>query len=260
MAGSIRRLYSVLLWCAIAALSVGATLVVLLPAAWLAPRLAEATGGRLSVREVDGSIWRGSGQLYLAAPGLPDAARALPGRLDWRTAGLPLFLGRLEVELSDPALLKEPVALTVERDASSIAAGGLALPLDELGALGAPFNTLEFTGRAQCEWGAWRIERGRMSGHAQIRLLELASPLSSVRPLGSYRIDLDAKREGVALDLVTEQGPLVLDARGLIGGEGLALSGHARAEPEAADRLADLLGILGKRERGGVAFSFGTLD
>jgi general secretion pathway protein N len=259
MPGFRAGLGSFVLWGAVALVSIGVTLCAVLPAAWVAPELGEATGGSLSLRDVEGSVWSGSGQLVVGSAGDVEEARELPGRLSWHASPAGLLSGRLAVELRAPAILAQPVVLVVERNTLSIGPGHLTLPLEMFRALGAPFNTLDFSGGLVCDWGPWQIEAARTTGHAEMRLVDLSSRLSAVRPLGSYRLTLNGQASVVALEVRTDTGPLLIDAQGSVSSQGIELRGKAQAAPDAQEQLADVLGILGRKEAGAVTFSFGGL-
>jgi general secretion pathway protein N len=253
-----RRLQTGLALAVVACVVVALTALVMLPAAWLAPRLADATDGRLSLRDVEGSLWAGSGRLFLGAPNDSQAGMPLPGRLGWDARAASLLSGQLEVLVSDPELLQQPVRLVLGRNSIELGEGQLNVPLQLLSGLGAPFNTLDFVGQAVCNWTGWRVEAKRASGHAEMRLIDIATPLSAVRPLGSYRISLDGAANQIEIAVDTQHGPLILSAVGHVSASGMTVQGRAHAEPGSEDRLADLLSVLGRQEVGGVAFSFET--
>ena len=56
-----------LLWCGVALLAVGVTVISQYPAAWAAERVASATGQRVLLADPQGSIWHGSATLALTA-------------------------------------------------------------------------------------------------------------------------------------------------------------------------------------------------
>jgi general secretion pathway protein N len=60
-----------LLWCSVALLAVGVTVVAQYPAAWAAERVAAATGHRVLLADSQGSIWHGSATLALTATAAP---------------------------------------------------------------------------------------------------------------------------------------------------------------------------------------------
>lgn len=228
------------------------------PAAWLDQRFADATGDRLYLQDVEGSVWNGSAELVLGQVDEPQASRALPGRFQWHMAWTGLLHGRVEILLSNSQVLKAPLTISIGHALVAMGADGIRLPLALLYGLGAPFNSLGLQGTIVCDWTSWQIGSSEARGHAEVRLIDLASAFSTVRPLGSYLATFDGMGSSTALKVVTQEGPLLIDAVGNVNALGLSLSGHARAQPDAQERLADLLGVLGHVDQGVVAFSFGT--
>jgi len=76
-----------------------AFLVVNLPAVWLDVALARSSGGKLTLGETDGTVWKGQGALALRSSG---GYRRLAD-LDWKLRPLSLFAGRLSFALSGSA-------------------------------------------------------------------------------------------------------------------------------------------------------------
>jgi general secretion pathway protein N len=230
----------------------------MLPAAWVSSELARHTAGRLSLHEVDGSIWNGSAQLVLGSDEDPDTSAPLPGRIEWQVDPSALLGGHIAVHITAAELLERPVDVAISRNEFELGAGHWQMPLAPLVALGAPFNTLKLGGHLDCHWNFWHVDSGKMSGESEIQLTDIVSSLSPVRPLGTYHVVLTGQGEQVALLLATLKGPLLIDAKGQFNESGIAIAGLAHAEPGEEERLADLLGVLGRRDANGVAFSFGT--
>jgi general secretion pathway protein N len=84
-------------------------------------------------------------------------------------------------------------------------------------------------------------------GLVEVRLLNVASPISPIKPLGSYALTFQIARE-VQLDFSTINGPLLLTANGSIEKGRLSLQGEATASPESLDSLIGLLSIIGKKD------------
>ena len=85
-----------------------------------------------------------------------------------------------------------------------------------------------------------------------MEVYNLASPISPVKPLGSYAIQANLAQHSTNWILSTTAGPLLLSGQGVmthdLGGKGLQFSGEASATPEAEDALLGLLSLLGKKE------------
>ena len=85
-----------------------------------------------------------------------------------------------------------------------------------------------------------------LEGQAQLDALSMSSRLSTLRPMGSYRLTLQG---GAAptLGLQTLQGALQLSGSGQWVGQRLRFTGEASAAPEREGALSNLLNIIGRR-------------
>ena len=84
-------------------------------------------------------------------------------------------------------------------------------------------------------------------GLVEVRFQNVASPISPVKPLGSYVLTLQIK-QAFTLDFSTINGPLLLTANGLIEKGRLSLQGEATAPQESIDSLIGLLSVIGKKD------------
>lgn len=243
-----------------ALLGVLIALVAFAPASWLARALASATGEHLLIVDSRGSIWDGSGVLVLTGgPGARDAA-SLPGRLHWRMGlkGLGLQLaarqdccinGELLIGIR-PGLGR--MQLSVDNRADWLA----RLPAAVLSGLGTPWNTLQLGGSLRLSARDLQFEsvqgRWRQSGELNLDLVNLSSRVSTVAPLGSYRLGItaDASNPGVStLRLTTLEGALQLSGAGTLAPGGKSrFVGEAGAAPGREDALSNLLNIIGRRQ------------
>ena len=226
------------------------------PARWLRALVQQASGGQVLLEDARGTLWLGSARLTLTGgAGSLDAA-TLPGRLSWRlrpawsgnAAGLALHLG------ADCCL---PQAWVWQL---SPVWGGLQMvfsdarshwPAQLLAGLGTPWNTLQVQGQlvlgTQGLRLTWLAGRLQMTGGAQLDALDLSSRLSTLQPLGSYRVTL-AGGAAPALLLSTLAGSLQLSGRGQWVGNRLRFDGEASSTPEALPALSNLLNIIGRRD------------
>ena len=70
-----------------------------------------------------------------------------------------------------------------------------------------------------------------------------------MRPLGAYRIDVDASGDSTKVGINTIEGPLKLSGGGIFTPRtGLRATVSAEAEESERLRLQSLLGLLGRRE------------
>lgn len=247
-------------------------LLMFAPASWLADTVTARTGGRLVLAEAQGTVWSGDAVAVLTGgPGSRDA-RALPGRLGWHLR--PQGLG-LRLVITQDCCLPEPVALIVrpgwgrvqaelvnDRQAQAAAAAGASGGVDAgvnaqwpagwLSGLGAPWNTLELTGTLRLRTQGLRMQwvQGRLvvDGHADLVFQDVASRVTTLDRLGTYRLSLEGAQGQVMLGLATESGALLLNGTGTVGSGGLRFRGEASAAEAEQGALNNLLNIIGRRE------------
>lgn len=259
---------------ALAGVATGAVVagIAFAPAAWLAGAVGTATDERLQLADARGTVWDGSAVVVLTGGVGSRDASALPGRLQWRLGldgaafalrarqacclnGEVLLrvmpgLGRVRIEL--------PTAATVAGAPAALTALG-QWPASWLMGLGTPWNTLQPAGTLQLSSPGLMLEqvqgRWRFSGRAELTLASLASRLSTLDTLGSYRLRLsgDAERgEAASVQLSTMAGALQLSGSGQILGPGAAsrlrFTGQASAAAGSEAVLGNLLNIIGRRQ------------
>ncbi len=257
---------------AVAGVLLGSLLALLVwpPAAWLASAQARARDGRRLLADASGSIWSGSAVPVLTGGPGSRAAAQLPGRLRWtlRPDGAALLLalqhdccidGTLRVRVV-PGLGQWRLELPATAAGAQAPAAGQApaaalahWPAAWLSGLGTPFNTLDLSGTLILGTPGLTLEsargRWRLDGRAELTLQGLSSRVSTVEPLGDYRLQLQGAGDGPAtLRLQTLAGALVLDGQGSLAGPVLRFQGSARAAPGYEAVLSNLLNIIGRRQ------------
>ena len=228
-----------------------AALLLFAPAAWLATALSEATGGRLLLNDARGTVWDGSAQLLLTGGAGSSDAAALPSRVDWR---LRPAWGGLSARIASACCTPQPLALQARLRwggaGITVADAQSQWPAALLAGLGTPWNTLQVDGDLQLATQGLSVEwiEGRLAvaGRAELQALRLSSRLSTLRPMGSYRITLSGGATPT-LQLSTLEGSLQLSGGGQWVGSRLRFSGEAGAAPEREAALANLLNIIGRR-------------
>ena len=124
-------------------------------------------------------------------------------------------------------------------------------PAHWLVGLGAPWNTVQPAGSLQLrtENVVWlsNAQTPMAQGVAELTLSQLASPLSTLRPLGTYRLRVQGG-DTMAVSLATLEGGLQLSGNGQWANGRLKFKGEARAQPALEAALSNLLNILGQRQ------------
>ena len=182
----------------------------------------------------------------------------LPSRLSWDfSSGFDTGLMRLVVraQIKSECCTPEPLQLAV-----SIGWQGIRIdvanqqsqwPAHWLVGLGSPWNTVQPEGSMQLrtENLKWLSNAGapKIQGLAELTLSQMATPLSTLRPLGTYRLRLQGG-DTMAVTLATLEGGLQLSGNGQWANGRLRFKGEARAQPAFEAALSNLLNILGQRQ------------
>lgn len=245
-------------------------LVIFAPAAWLASAVASRSGGYFLLSDARGSVWSGSAALVLTGGEGSRDASALPGRLQWNIG---LDGAAIVVRLRHACCLAGEQRLRIVPGLGRMRielqpAGGRG-PLGQwpaawLAGLGTPWNTLQLSGALQLSTPGIVLEsasgRWTFAGRADLELQSLASRISTLDILGSYRLTLagdGSQREGTSLLLTTTSGALQLTGNGQIAAGRVRFRGQASAAPGAEAALNNLLNIIGRRQGAQSVISIG---
>jgi general secretion pathway protein N len=221
------------------------------PARWLAGSIERFSGEHLLLADARGTVWNGSAQVILTGgPGSTDAA-SLPGRVAWTLQ--PRWDGvaaALRAECCTPQAI--PLRARWRWGGFALQAGDATSqwPASVTAGLGTPWNTLQFDGDLRLTTQGLSVEwvagRPVIAGRAELVALRVASRLSTLRPMGSYRITVQGGTPAT-LRLETLEGSLQLSGTGQWVGERLHFRGEATAAPDREAALANLLNIIGRR-------------
>ena len=226
------------------------------PARWLTQSLEAASNGHLSFTDVRGSVWKGSANLSLTGgPGSSDAS-ALPSRLGWNIKGN--FDGirpSLNVRIQADCCMQSPMAVQMIPEWQSVhihwSDHSSVWPAQWLSGLGTPWNTIRAEGPLALQTTglslSWSGKTMVLQGRAQLDAQDMSSRLSTLRPMGSYRLMLSGG-PAAQLELTTLQGSLQLTGKGQWAEGKLRFTGEAFAAPERMDALSNLLNIIGQRQ------------
>ena len=222
------------------------------PAHWLAALVLQASGGHVVLSAPRGTFWQGSAQLVLSGGAGSLDAVALPGQVSWRIR--PAWTG-LNALLNAECCMQQAWQL----QAKPAGWGGMQLALSDsqsqwpaalLSGLGTPWNTVQAQGQLAASTHGfnlrWTQGRLALSGRLQLDALQISSRLSTLKPMGSYRLTLLGGSPS-ALELSTLEGSLQLTGQGQWVEQRLRFNGAASATPESVDALSNLLNIIGRR-------------
>jgi general secretion pathway protein N len=93
----------------------------------------------------------------------------------------------------------------------------------------------------------WSGPKLMLAGRATLDATDLSSSLSTLKPMGSYRLALEGGPAPTLL-LTTREGSLQLSGSGRWSGTSLRFDGEASAAPGREDVLSNLLNIIGRRD------------
>jgi len=242
------------IWLMAALLAVTLSVVLFCPAAWLSYALEQQTGGRLTLGDAQGTLWRGSAFVG-GAPGKAEPVTPLlPGRFSWRISPS-LLVGRVDAELENPSALTQTLTVTGTWSQWLVGPAAVGLPADRLAGLGAPLNTIQPTGQMKLSWGPLLIARQgaglAINGTTTLDLDNVASRLSPVKPLGAYQVTMVWNGTVASLTLKTSSGPMLLTGSGKVENGRFHFSGKAEAEVGQEQKLANLLNLLGQHQKEG---------
>ncbi len=247
-----------------AALGVVSGVIAFAPAAWLAGAVAAGSGGHVQLVDSRGSVWHGNAQFVLSGGEGSRDALALPGRLEW---DLSLTLAGLRMVVQagccTPKALEVVLQPAWRGFSLAVADATSQWPAALLAGLGAPWNTIQPQGvlhfssqGLSVEWNEGRVS---VAGNARVDALGMSSRLSTLKPIGSYRLSLvgRANQGPPALQLQTLDGSLSLSGSGQLTGTRWSFLGEASAAPERASALGNLLNMVGRRRGAKSVISLG---
>ena len=239
-----------MLWLAAIVLAVTLSVLAFLPAAWLGSMVESRTGGRLTLGDAQGTLWRGSAFIGGAAGQGGEVTPLLPGRFAWRLSPL-VLLGQVDMELENSESLSQPVNVSGSWSEWQVSPAQLLLPAERLAGLGAPLNTLAPSGEVKLSWSALQLARAGhcidVAGRTVLLLGDMGSRMSPVKPLGSYEMTMDWRGQQAQLVLKTVRGALLLSGTGSLDKGRLQFSGQAQAADGYEETLGNLLNLLGQR-------------
>jgi general secretion pathway protein N len=93
----------------------------------------------------------------------------------------------------------------------------------------------------------WSGRQLTLAGRATLDATDISSSLSTLKPMGSYRIALEGGPVPSLL-LTTREGSLQLSGSGRWNGTTMRFDGEASAAPGREDALSNLLNIIGRRD------------
>ena len=223
-----------------------------LPASWSARFISSQTACRVTLYQPLGTIWQGSAALGFSESNLVGGGcrepSALTERFHWTTQ-CNVSNGECGLALSFSAL-DQPLLILLKLGQVTVTSGEISLPATILEGVGNPWSTLRPRGQLSARWTELKIGK-ETTGTIRLMMSSLSSPISPVKPLGSYEMQVNLAQTGTVFNLSTTMGPLLLSGKGNMGtgtSPGLHFLGAATASAEAQESLIGLLSLLGKKD------------
>lgn len=240
-------------WWSFLGLLVGAlfALIIFAPAAWLSYWIAQNSHQYVQLLNATGTVWDGNAELVLTGGvNSKDQAR-LPGHIYWKiNPRLTSINATLFADCCMSNEVKLNLAFGWNKSAIKLEDSEIRLPAAMLSALGAPWNTLGLQAVITLSHDQLIFELNKqkfsMQGNLSIIVDQASSKLSTIKPLGSYTVEIKGA-EQPTLNLITTEGSLILSGTGHWSGNRLHFTGEASATPESEQALGNLLNIIGRR-------------
>jgi general secretion pathway protein N len=242
---------------ALAFLGAAAGTLAFAPARWVTLAIEMATQQRIELPNAHGTVWRGGADVLLTGGAGSSTVQAVPKGMTW--AIQPIWADGLAFQwkVMLPCCMPSPWQATLRPGIGQLNVDvndhESRWPLSLMSGLGTPWNTVQLQGdlwvRPQ-QWSLhWTQGRTVMNGQLVLEASDLASQLSTLRPLGSYRMVLTGSdRSGPTFSLQTLGGALKLSGEGQWTAGKFRFRGLAEAPPERVDALSNLLNLLGRRD------------
>jgi general secretion pathway protein N len=227
------------------------------PAAWLGSAIAASSQGRVILNEPAGTVWNGSGQLVLSGGAGSRDATTLPGRIHWRLKPTRYLDLQLVIDADCCTQPSQSVNILMSPHLNGVTAvvqpSQSTWPATLLTGLGAPFNTIDLQATLKLNTQVltleWLNNQLRLQGKAELDVLDASTRLSTLKPVGSYRLSfVGSQGEALpSLNLETLSGGLLLSGKGQFSGNRWKFSGEASAAPNFEAALSNFLDIIGRR-------------
>lgn len=225
------------------------------PAAWLGSSLNLVSQSRVVLNEPSGTVWNGSGQLVLSGGAGSRDATTLPGRIQWRLKPTAAF--KLLALVDADCCTAQSFSILVSPRFSGVSAliqpSQSSWPATLLTGLGAPFNTIDLQANLKLNTQLLKLEwlnkKLNLEGSATLDVLDASTRLSTLRPVGSYRLSFQSSQDLAkpSLKLETLSGSLLLTGNGQLTANRWRFNGEASAAPGFEAALNNFLDILGRR-------------
>jgi general secretion pathway protein N len=225
-------------------------LIIEMPASWFAWGLNRYTQGTVRLDPTAGSLWGGKGRLVVYYP--PTTPHEF-GQTEWRINPLWLIAGRVQLTLqANHGDRQIRTTLGMARNSFLLKDTAAEVPAAFVAQLYTPLSLISPQGKVRISTEGLTLSPGKVDGAATLEWLNAGSGLSSVQPLGDYRLEITGAEKNASLKLATLRGDLEFTGQGswqLQTGQ-VQINGSALPRARAGE-LESLLNMIGTDQGGG---------
>jgi hypothetical protein len=225
-------------------------LIIEMPASWFAWGLNRYTQGTVRLDPIAGSLWGGKGRLVIYYP--PTTPHEF-GQTEWRINPLWLIAGRVQLFVQTSHQDRQiKTTLGVARNSFMLKDTEAELPAVFVAQLYKPLSLISPQGKVRISAADLTFASEKLEGAAALEWLNAGSGLSSVQPLGDYRLDVTGADKNANLKLTTLRGDLEFTGQGQWQPQTGQVQINGSALPRArAGELESLLSMIGTDQGGG---------
>jgi general secretion pathway protein N len=168
-------------------------LIIEMPASWFAWGLNRYTQGSVRLDPTAGSLWGGKGRLVIYYP--PTTPHEF-GQTEWRINPLWLVAGRVQLSLQANHQDKRiKTTLGLARHSFRLKDTEAEFPATFMAQLYTPLSLISPQGKVRISTENMTLAPDKVDGVAALEWLSAGSSLSSVQPLGDYRLEITGAEE-----------------------------------------------------------------
>ena len=225
-------------------------LIIEMPASWFAWGLNRYTQGTVRLDPIAGSLWAGNGRLVIYYP--PTTPHEF-GQTEWRINPLWLFAGRVQLSLQANHQDRQiKTTLGAARNSFMLKDTEAEVPAAFVAQIYTPLSLINPQGKVRISAEDLTLSPDKVEGTAALEWLNAGSSLSSVQPLGDYRLDVVGAEKNANLKLTTLRGDLEFAGQGQWQLDtGLAQINGSAIPRARAGELESLLNMIGPDQGGG---------
>ena len=226
-------------------------LLISAPASLLSYVVESASKGQFILANASGTVWQGS-----ALPAVRQRSGNIMAleKLHWDIQLSPLLTGKLVIRMDwDNVEQLQPMEATISYNKIELSNALLPLNAEMMGEIAPLLKPVQLSGQMRISSQLFTVTRQGLNGTAVAEWTNAGSVLSSIKPLGHYRINLAGSGTRLDITLMTITGILLLEGKGSVElNQGLRFQGTARASAQSKGALDELLNNFGPESSPGV--------